>query len=73
MALYKNISDRAQYICSNMNKILIQPDGIVEITTRDLQHSGGALRYFESLVKSEAVANEGMAKIIASRVEKKAV
>lgn len=63
MALYKNISNEAKYICSNMTKVLIQPNGIVEITTRDLQHSGGALRYFESVVKSKEVADKQMARI----------
>lgn len=57
MALYKNISPKAQYIVSSMAKVLVEPGSTVELSTRDMNHAGSALRFFESVEKATAVMN----------------
>jgi len=61
VATYINIDDRPQYICFNMRKTLVHPGCEVELTLRDIQHAGSALRFFESKVKATAVADQKMA------------
>jgi len=63
VALYKNISQKAEYICSHMLKTLVQPGAMIEISSRDLLHCGGAMRNFESVVKAKAVADQKMSRI----------
>jgi hypothetical protein len=43
-----------------MTKILIQPNETIDITIRDLQYCGSALRFFESIVKAKEVADKKM-------------
>ena len=61
MALYKNISGSACYICSGMTKIKVAPEETVELSERDLAHAGYALVNFESVAKAKDVEIQRMA------------
>jgi len=67
VALYRNITNKAVYICSDMTKILIQPGAEVELSTRDLCHAGYALASFESVAKAKEVEEKRMASIAKAR------
>ena len=61
MALYRNITDTARYICSGMSKVLIEPGQTVEMSERDLAHAGYALANFESVAKAADVEAQRLA------------
>ena len=44
-----------------MNKVWVEPNGIVELSERDIAHAGYAIVNFESVAKAQEVANQKMA------------
>jgi len=63
VGLHKNVSDKPQYIVVNMVKTKIAPGDIVNLSVRDMQHSGNNIRHFESVSKSAIVDSKDYAKI----------
>lgn len=56
--LYKNISDKPARISKEMTKVVIQPGEIVNLSVRDINHSGSSLRFFEAVNKVKIVTEE---------------
>jgi hypothetical protein len=52
---YKNISKQPKWILQSSCKTLICPGEIVNLNISDIQHSGSAMRFFESLNKHKIV------------------
>lgn len=65
--LYKNISDRNQYIVSSSVKQLVPPGGVINLSQTDLRHAGSNIRNFESVYKAQEIVDELFRRAVESR------
>ncbi len=56
--LYRNVSEKAAYVSVQMNKTKVNPGEEVNLSIRDINHSGSSLRFFEAVIKVEEVRKE---------------
>ena len=61
--LYRNYTNKPVYVVVKSVKTKVMPDEIVNLTYSDLNHSGGSLRFFESVRAAETVKKEKLSEI----------
>ncbi len=65
--LYKNISEKNQYIVSSSIKQLVLPGEVINLSQTDLRHAGSNIRNFESVYKAQEIADDIFRRSIESR------
>ena len=56
--LYKNISDKSQYVVCGSVRQLIASGTVINLSQTDIRHAGSSMRFFESVYKSQEVVDD---------------
>lgn len=56
--IYKNITEKSQYIVASSVKQLIPPGGTINLSISDIRHAGSNIRSFESVYKATEIVND---------------
>ena len=55
--LYKNITNKSQYIVAASVKQLIPPGEVINLSLCDIRHAGSNIRNFESILKAQEMSD----------------